>query len=433
MSELKPHHHVVAAVIEKNGRIFCTRRGQTKYDYTSFKYEFPGGKVEPGETEDEALRREIREELNMDVEVGRDIMKTSYDYPDFSVSISFFLCHLKDENAVIKHPEHVEAVWAGYEEIQNLDWVAADRSIARQIQDLVEAPSRRVKCLNCGKIYESMYCPDCGQPRTVKRYNWKEVGRSLTNGFFKSDNGFFYTVKSLFLRPGPFVKDYLSGKRVKSFSPFPYLFVIVACVSLLVSVRHSVFNETTVFDQIEKSIENTKSEMDSTMNAVVPDNSGLNFDVDDKSMQWLLGEHEMLKFIYEQLLDRWNLLILLMMPYLCLILRWFAGKGFRRDYNWPETYVIVAFYIAQLFLIMGIMVLVSFFTPDDGWKTPWETIAGLVLAVWFMRGLVPQHSTRRIIRRTIWGYFFLMFSMAVLVLVAAVIVLAVMAALGYLG
>jgi len=426
MSELKPHHHVVAAVIEKNGRIFCTRRGQTKYDYTSFKYEFPGGKVEPGETEDEALRREIREELQMDIEVGRDIMKTSYDYPDFSVSISFFLCRLKDENAVIKHPEHVEAVWAGYDEIQNLDWVAADRSIARQIQDLVEAPSRRVKCLNCGKIYESMYCPDCGQPRTVKRYNWKEVGRSLTNGFFKSDNGFFYTVKNLFLRPGPFVKDYLAGKRVKSFSPFPFLFVIVACVSLFVTVRQRVYNETTLMDKIENEFQTVKTDYDSLSNVTTykMDDALMNLDVNGKSFKDVVGEHQMLKFVVIQLLDRWNLIILLLMPYLCLLLRWFAGKQFRSDYNWPETYVIVAFYIAQIFLIMGIFVLISFFTPDDSWKDSWGTLAGLLLAVWFMKGLAPQHKLRRIIRRTIWGYLFLLFTVFIFVAVVAVTIVA---------
>lgn len=426
MSELKPHHHVVAAVIERNGQLFCTRRGQTKFEYTSFKYEFPGGKVEPGETEVEALKREIREELQMDLEVGRDIMKTSYDYPDFSVSITFFLCHLKDENAVIKHPEHVEAVWAGYDEIQDLDWVAADRSIARQIQDLVEAPSRRVKCLNCGKIYESMYCPDCGQPRTVKRYNWKEVGRSLTNGFFKSDNGFFYTVKSLFLRPGPFVKDYLAGKRVKSFSPFPFLFVIVACVSLFVTVRQRVYNETTLMDKIENEFQTVKTDYDSLSNVTTykMDDALMNLDVNGKSFKDVVGEHQMLKFVVVQLLDRWNLIILLLMPYLCLLLRWFAGKQFRSDYNWPETYVIVAFYIAQIFLIMGIFVLISFFTPDDSWKDSWGTLAGLLLAVWFMKGLAPQHKLRRIIRRTIWGYLFLLFTVFIFVAVVAVTIVA---------
>lgn len=77
------HYNVVAAVIRKDGKYFCVKKGRTKYSYTSYKYEFPGGKIEPGETPQEALRRELAEELDYDISVGCLLVAARHDYPDF--------------------------------------------------------------------------------------------------------------------------------------------------------------------------------------------------------------------------------------------------------------------------------------------------------------------------------------------------------------
>lgn len=136
---MKPHFDVVAAVIKKADKFFCTQRGKTKYPYTSFKYEFPGGKMELGELPQGALEREIREELGIDVIVNHLILQTSYDYPDFSVTLQFFLCSLYDSSHIILL-EHNNGVWATVEEMKSLDWVMADRLLIDQWEDLSISP-----------------------------------------------------------------------------------------------------------------------------------------------------------------------------------------------------------------------------------------------------------------------------------------------------
>ena len=93
MNELK-HINVVAAIIIKDGKLFATQRG-----YGEWKdwWEFPGGKIEPGEAPKEALKREIREELAAEIEVGDLLTTVEYDYPKFHLTMHCYLCHLKDD------------------------------------------------------------------------------------------------------------------------------------------------------------------------------------------------------------------------------------------------------------------------------------------------------------------------------------------------
>ncbi len=123
---MKPHYNVVAAVVLRDGRIFCVRRGKTKYPYTSYLFEFPGGKIEPGETEEQALMREMKEELNFDIRVERKLADVSYDYPDFSVELHFFLCSSMEFSNIVL-TEHIESRWVSIGEIETLEWVAADK------------------------------------------------------------------------------------------------------------------------------------------------------------------------------------------------------------------------------------------------------------------------------------------------------------------
>ncbi|MDD6096970.1 MAG: (deoxy)nucleoside triphosphate pyrophosphohydrolase, partial [Firmicutes bacterium] len=97
---------VVAAIIIKDGRVFATQRG-----YGEFKdgWEFPGGKIEPGESRKEALRREIKEELDADIRVGSLLETVEYDYPAFHLTMHCFFCELISEDIVLK--EHEDARW----------------------------------------------------------------------------------------------------------------------------------------------------------------------------------------------------------------------------------------------------------------------------------------------------------------------------------
>lgn len=119
-------YHVVAAVIQSHGRYLCVRRGITKYPYTSFKYEFPGGKIEKGESEEEALKREIEEELKASLIIDHKMDTVFYKYPDFEVTIEFYLCHLEESSHYILM-EHESSLWATISEMKDLDWVAADK------------------------------------------------------------------------------------------------------------------------------------------------------------------------------------------------------------------------------------------------------------------------------------------------------------------
>lgn len=127
------HYTVVAAVIEQDGRLIAMQRGETRFEYTSHKWEFPGGKVEPGETEAEALAREIREEMALEIVVGEKITEVDHAYPDFEIHISFYACRAARQN--FERIEHEASCRIAPSQLHSLDWAAADaRAIDRITQ-----------------------------------------------------------------------------------------------------------------------------------------------------------------------------------------------------------------------------------------------------------------------------------------------------------
>ena len=125
---------VVAAVIKavndnKDPVIFATQRG-----YGGFKggWEFPGGKIETGETPEEALKREITEELDTVIEVGEKIDTVEYDYPDFHLSMDVFWCRVVEGDLVLK--EHEAARWLSKTELWDVAWLPADVTLIKKIE-----------------------------------------------------------------------------------------------------------------------------------------------------------------------------------------------------------------------------------------------------------------------------------------------------------
>lgn len=123
---------VAAAVIIDKGRVFATQRGYGEY---KDGWEFPGGKIEPGETPEEAIVREIREELEAEIEPVRLIDTVEYDYPGFHLSMDCYLCRLKSENIVLK--EHEAARWLDKSSLYDVEWLPADMGLIEKIKTLL--------------------------------------------------------------------------------------------------------------------------------------------------------------------------------------------------------------------------------------------------------------------------------------------------------
>lgn len=121
---------VVAAVIRKGNKIFATQRG-----YGEFKdgWEFPGGKIEEGETPEQALAREIKEELDTEIQVGKLIDTIEYDYPKFHLSMDCFWCEIMQGGLELK--EHEAARWLSKEELYSVDWLPADVGVVEKIEE----------------------------------------------------------------------------------------------------------------------------------------------------------------------------------------------------------------------------------------------------------------------------------------------------------
>lgn len=115
---------VVAAIIIENDKILCTQRNLSKLDYISYKWEFPGGKVEAGETEEEAIKREIIEELDLEIFDLKKYITVDHTYPDFRIIMHSYKAHCKNKEPNLK--EHVAHKWLSKEELGILDWAQAD-------------------------------------------------------------------------------------------------------------------------------------------------------------------------------------------------------------------------------------------------------------------------------------------------------------------
>lgn len=123
---------VAAAVIRKDDKIFATQRG-----YGEFKdgWEFPGGKIEEGETPEQALVREIREELNTEIRVGERIGTVEYDYPKFHLSMDCFWCEIVQGMLELK--EHEAAKWLTKDTLHSVEWLPADVEVIEKIREML--------------------------------------------------------------------------------------------------------------------------------------------------------------------------------------------------------------------------------------------------------------------------------------------------------
>ena len=132
---------VVAAIIRQDNKIFATARGYGEFEG---QWEFPGGKVEEGETPEQALAREIKEELETDIEVGDFLYTVEYDYPTFHLSMDCFWCKVLDGDLVLKEAE--AAKWLTKEDLYSVQWLPADIIVV----DLIDEQLESEYCTNVG-------------------------------------------------------------------------------------------------------------------------------------------------------------------------------------------------------------------------------------------------------------------------------------------
>ena len=122
---------VVAGVIINEKKILCAQRSKNNLNYISKKFEFPGGKIEKFETDEQCLKREILEELSLEIDINDFYMLVNHIYPDFKLDMKVYLCSSKTRNVILK--EHISCKWLSLKHIPNLDWAEADLPIVRKL------------------------------------------------------------------------------------------------------------------------------------------------------------------------------------------------------------------------------------------------------------------------------------------------------------
>ncbi len=132
------HLTVTAAILRCRNEILCMQRNQSKFDYVSHKFEFPGGKAEAGESFEQCLSRELLEEMELSIIVVPEqfYMTVEHTYPDFSITMHSYLIDV--DSKIFTRKEHVDHKWLKPEELLTLDWAPADQPIVKKIvKDLV--------------------------------------------------------------------------------------------------------------------------------------------------------------------------------------------------------------------------------------------------------------------------------------------------------
>ena len=122
---------VVAGIIYFKGKILCVQRPKNKLSYISEKFEFPGGKIEKGESRKEALKRELFEELNISIKIKSLFLSVTHQYPDFELTMHGYICEIDTQDIILN--EHISKEWLNLNELKKLDWAAADVPIVDKL------------------------------------------------------------------------------------------------------------------------------------------------------------------------------------------------------------------------------------------------------------------------------------------------------------
>ena len=129
---------VVAAIIHHDGAYFATQRGYGEFEGM---WEFPGGKIEPGESQETALKREIQEELGVDIYIKELLCTTEYDYPTFHLTMHCYLCSVASGEIELR--EHKSAQWLTAETLDTIEWLPADKDVIDKLKTFINETSNK--------------------------------------------------------------------------------------------------------------------------------------------------------------------------------------------------------------------------------------------------------------------------------------------------
>jgi 8-oxo-dGTP diphosphatase len=129
---------VVAAIIHHDGAYFATQRGYGEFEGM---WEFPGGKIEPGESREDALKREIQEELGVDIYIKELLCTTEYDYPTFHLTMHCYLCSVASGEIELR--EHKSAQWLTAETLDTIEWLPADKDVIDKLKTFINETSNK--------------------------------------------------------------------------------------------------------------------------------------------------------------------------------------------------------------------------------------------------------------------------------------------------
>lgn len=130
---MKKHLEVVGAIVVQGRKVLAARRGESKYAYVAHKYEFAGGKIEPGESAEQALAREIKEELCADIRILRPFMTLEHEYPDFTITLHTFLCEFVSD---FRNTEHEALAWLPLADLNAEEWAPADAPAVEKLKGM---------------------------------------------------------------------------------------------------------------------------------------------------------------------------------------------------------------------------------------------------------------------------------------------------------
>lgn len=275
---------------------------------------------------------------------------------------------------------------------------------------IIAEEKKTTKCLNCGTEFEGNFCPECGQRADTKRFTIRFIFTNLLQAILSNDGGVWFTLKTLFTRPGQMMIDILNGKRKSYFSPFPMLFLVLSLYVLIFTFTGS---RDTDMNAIDKAIQAEA--------ATAVEIKGDNVDGGTLFRNQLVGGLALCGKLYQ---NHYTLMMLLTIPVYIAMARLCYGRTNRRRYNWGEYCIPVVYATIIVFLYRCLASILFVFSEKiyDSMDSLGWLVTIIAYSICFKKML--EFSVVKTAWRSALVYVFYFATMFVLVVIALVAVIA---------